>query len=247
MNSVINKKFWEQRIKSAKSEFSVASNDPHLKTLELKCLNKYLPYNGYILEVGCGNGYNLKRIDRPNAKLYGVDIFEEMIRLANKREGNKSVNFYVADALNLPFKPVFDCVFTDRCIINIPHHLQSKSIENIAKALKKGGLFVMLEQYYNQLEKVNSLRRRLFLPEISVPEQNYYIKWNDIGDVIKEFFVIQKRSNPSSTYFFMSRILNAYIKKNKMVKYSDMLNRIGARLPQLGNWGTLELFTLKKK
>ena len=45
-----------------------------------------VPEDGYILDIGCGGGYNVRRLleASPNGKVVGFDISEESVRKAQK-------------------------------------------------------------------------------------------------------------------------------------------------------------------
>jgi S-adenosylmethionine-diacylgycerolhomoserine-N-methlytransferase len=49
-----------------------------------------------ILEVGCGTGFNLRRLAAhfPNAKLTGLDVSEDMLQIARKNLKNKNVELF---------------------------------------------------------------------------------------------------------------------------------------------------------
>jgi len=57
-----------------------------------------------ILEIGCGTGYNLKRLARayPKARLTGLDVSEDMIRLSRKQTRAYSDR---VDLLQQPYGP----------------------------------------------------------------------------------------------------------------------------------------------
>lgn len=243
MNEI--KEYWNLRAKEIGDSLYTTSNDPHLKIIELKCLNRYLPKSGKTLEVGCGNGYNLRNVHRPNMQFVGLDISEEMIKLA--RLNDKRNKYIVGDVLSMKFKEEFECIFTNRCLINIVDPLlQIKAIENIHWALKKEGKFILLEQSIEQVERINKIRGKLHIPPIIPPKYNLYIRWNNISGIINELFHIEKIGNPSSIYYFTSRIINAFFKGND-ARYGDILNKISVKLPQIGNWGTLILIIMNKK
>lgn len=57
-----------------------------------------------ILDVGCGNGRNLKWFYNNNYAIYGVDADADKIEDVKRTYSNKSENFNVSKAENLPFE-----------------------------------------------------------------------------------------------------------------------------------------------
>jgi SAM-dependent methyltransferase len=95
---------------------------------------------GKVLDVGCGVGDFPEAIQyyRPDLDIYAVDISNQAITLAKKRELN--VDFRVADAQKLPYSnDFFDAVV---CFDLIEHvRSPSKALKQIYRILKPGGVF----------------------------------------------------------------------------------------------------------
>jgi ubiquinone/menaquinone biosynthesis C-methylase UbiE len=73
------------------------------------------------LDIGCGTGALLMMIHqgRKDAKLFGIDISEEMIKVAQAKLGN-AADLTVSDSEKLPFKSgSFDLVL---CTFSFHHH-----------------------------------------------------------------------------------------------------------------------------
>ena len=93
-----------------------------------------------MLEIGCGSGYGTKLINKyfKPKKIYGIDLDEEMINLANK---NKLPNalFKVGGATKLDFKDnSLDGIF----IFLVLHHIPNwkEALDEFYRVLKKGGV-----------------------------------------------------------------------------------------------------------
>lgn len=54
-----------------------------------------LPHSPRILEVGCGTGHNLKKLNYryPDAKITGIDLSPDMLSIASKKADEKRINF----------------------------------------------------------------------------------------------------------------------------------------------------------
>lgn len=95
-----------------------------------------------ILEIGYGNGSQLQMIARryPDARLYGIDISEDMLTVASRRLGDKA-KLSVSDVSKIPYKSgFFDAVITtDTCYF---WKDPGKVCKEINRVLKSGGIFV---------------------------------------------------------------------------------------------------------
>ena len=69
-----------------------------------------IPQSGKICDIGCGGGYNVKRLleKSDGAKVYGIDISEESVKKAkkiNRAETGKRCEILQGSAEKLPWKP----------------------------------------------------------------------------------------------------------------------------------------------
>jgi len=89
-----------------------------------------------ILDLGCGEGTLGLEIINRGAAVYGVDLSEEMVTQA-RINGLEAERMSVAD---MSFKGEFDAVFSNAMLHWVRE--QERAVENIIKALKRGGRFV---------------------------------------------------------------------------------------------------------
>lgn len=178
------KKHWDSWAKEYGTSLRATTKSMTIKQLEIFAIMKHLVPGKKILDVGCGNGYNdMAYIENiPNISVVGVDYSREMIDnavLNMKRltpDQQQRLKFEVADALALPYNGEFDIVTTDRCIINLTDIvMQKKAIDNCAKALKQGGLFLMLENSQQNYAKQNDAREAVGLPKRTPPSFNLFL------------------------------------------------------------------------
>ncbi|KAI1708564.1 methyltransferase domain-containing protein [Ditylenchus destructor] len=100
-----------------------------------------------VLDIGCGNGeITRKLVEEWGAKeAIGVDSSEEMVSTARSRKtdvDNSPITFLHLSALDLEFSQEFD-VTTALFVLDLTSNLEelSRTIRNIARALKPGGIF----------------------------------------------------------------------------------------------------------
>lgn len=107
------------------------------------------PYR--ILDFGCGDGnssvYLRKHFSK--ATITGIDVSEESIRQAQKKNISNT-NFLAFDGAKIPFKEnEFDIVFTSMVFHHIEHHLHEGVLKEINRILKTGGRFYNFEHNPN--------------------------------------------------------------------------------------------------
>jgi len=95
--------------------------------------------DGRILDVGCGAGYILSRMQSQQRELFGFDITLEGVKRAKERV--KEANFYLGDAGNIPFKSdTFDCLICSEILEHIP---SDDPIKECYRVLKPAGIAVI--------------------------------------------------------------------------------------------------------
>ena len=118
-----------------------------LSKYEYKKIFKYIKIkdNLKILDAGCGTGNLLVNLNKKakNLKLYGIDISEEMLKVAERKLENK-VKLQLMPVEKIKFKEnSFDYVFSTETF----HHFSDskKSIGNFYKILKRNGKLIVLD------------------------------------------------------------------------------------------------------
>jgi ubiquinone/menaquinone biosynthesis C-methylase UbiE len=104
-----------------------------------------------VLDVGCGTGYTACEIaQKYSAHVVGIDVSEDMIAKAQERKCQdhlKSVEFQVADVLELPFQDeIFDTVIMESILIVLPGEKRD-ALTEIVRVLKPGGILGANEDF----------------------------------------------------------------------------------------------------
>lgn len=108
---------------------------------EKKLIKKY--FHGKILDLGCGCGRTTKYLFEENYDVIGVELVEEMVKVAKNKY--PKIKFKTGDACCLDFpEESFDIVFFSYNGLDYiyPEEKRILAIKEIARVLKKGGLFV---------------------------------------------------------------------------------------------------------
>lgn len=131
--------------------------------------------NDSILDIGFGNGFAIKQLlkEKPN-KVFGIEISEDMIVSATKRNQNAvnegKVEFLKANVCDLPFADnSFDKIYT----INTVYFWENtnKAFAEIKRVLKPNGLFI------------NTVYTKSFLDKVAYTKYNY--RKFEIGELEK--------------------------------------------------------------
>lgn len=94
---------------------------------------------GKVLDIGCGAGYILFRLQDRFDELYGIDMSEKSLALARSLS---RANFQVANAEKLPFEnSSFDCVVSTDAFEHIPN--DHAAVAEVKRVLKKEGSFII--------------------------------------------------------------------------------------------------------
>lgn len=93
----------------------------------------------HVLDVGCGSGYGSLKLQQAGYDVTGVDISEEMIRLAKQKRSNENIRFQQADINDLPFA---DATFDAMLSINVIEwtKVPEVALNEMTRVLKSGGL-----------------------------------------------------------------------------------------------------------
>ena len=117
----------------------------YLTNFQLKMLRIIKPgKNSKILDIGCGTGNLLYLLEKQNReyKLYGIDISEEMLKIARKKL--KKAKLKLQSAESLDFKDnYFDYIFSTEAF----HHYADYGLimKNFNKSLKENGKLIVLD------------------------------------------------------------------------------------------------------
>ncbi|MCR4795167.1 MAG: class I SAM-dependent methyltransferase [Ruminococcus sp.] len=129
----------------------VSMDKEHLPMAQWALEHIKIPENGKVADLGCGGGYNIKRMLEMSAKakFIGMDISDESVKKAkkvNKDELGKRVKIVRGSAEKLPFKDnsidlitAFETVFFWKN--------PEKAFREIFHSLVKDGCFAVINNY----------------------------------------------------------------------------------------------------
>lgn len=249
------KKYWEDRATEDSSAQST-TQDFYLREIEYNVLfdriKRYSP--DFVVDVGCGDGRTTARIASsfPKVSFLGLDYSSSMVENAKNlisTEALENIEFEQRDICT-EVEGIFCLVYTTRCLINLPSwDLQKIAIQNIHNSLKRGGVYLMVENFVEGQENFNNIRKDFGLPEIPIRAHNYFFKRDRLLDYVNNLFEVDEEVNISSAYYLTSRVIYSKIcsETGQHPDYFDNHHRFAVGLPFTGEFGPVRLICLKKK
>lgn len=257
MKNDIIKEHYSQLAHACGSSKDMSMEDNFTKESEIQTIITVLNYfnnSSNILELGCGNGYTAHQIFSRcrNFNYAGIDYCEDLIKLSKDRN-IPDYNFVVGNVLDLGFKnESFDIVFSERCLINLESwENQKRSLSEVFRVLKKGGIYLMIEGFTDGLNNLNEARRVVGLEPVQQKFFNTYFVKEYLMHYIKNKFIIYEDPNivqPNflSTYYFGRSVLYPAVSINKKLEYNNKFVEFFSYLQPYGNYSYIQAFIFRK-
>ena len=235
------KKHWEESGKqfSKQNRITPTSRDPFLGLSEEKKIIQNLKNNWVVLEIGCGDASHTVRYAKHVKIVYALDIAESLIYIAKKKAHHiKNIHFSIGSALNIKNlyqNKKFDCIISQRCLINLPSwQYQREVIKQSYKLLKKGGIFLITEGFQEELDNLNNVRKEVRLKIIKTVKYNKNLNQKKFESFIQPYFKILKVED-YGFYLFFSRIFHPLLVWPNQPKHDSQINEILFKLSQIIN------------
>lgn len=225
------------------------------KELEVRAIAEFVKPGMKVLEAGCGNGISAIEIARRfPVEITAFDYAAEMIEAAREMAGSESlvgsIDFRTADITDLRDLPRnFDLIYTERVLINLADwDTQRKAISQLTGLLRPGGVYAMLENSQDGLDKINALREQAGLMPIIPPWHNRYFRDAELHALNLPSVTLERVVFHSSTYYFLSRVVNAWLaaRDGKEPDYNSPINELALRLPAMGDLGQGRIWVWKR-
>lgn len=245
--------FWNEQASLLEK---AGSKDLIAKELEVVTISNHVNDGMKVCEFGCGNGFAAISIAKKydvNMKCY--DFSPEMIAAAKPLAAEAGVNNKISfDVANVKEEPdlgdTFDLIYTERMLINLQTwDDQEKAINYLAKYVKPGGKMIFCECSQQGLEKLNELRGQVGLNRIDSPWHNCYLDDSAMEKIDILGFKLVDVELYSSTYYFLSRVLNAWLAEQEGVQpsYDAPINQLALKLSPMGECAQGKLWVFEKE
>ena len=136
----MNRREWDKRAKNYHEEiispFQTGVKNPLFKKLKgVRCKRRKV-----IADIGCGRGEILDLLAADFKKVYAIDFSPEMLRIAERRNTRKNIEFVLEDMKNLDrFEGMFDVVITANSVLFPDIRSIKRSLASINCTMKSGG------------------------------------------------------------------------------------------------------------
>jgi arsenite methyltransferase len=102
-----------------------------------------------VLDVGCGSGWLSRRLGKlaPQGRIVGMDISDEMIRVAQRNSDQRNISFVTGEISKIPAEPDF---FHHAISVESSYYWPGPAagIREIHRVLRRGGAAWILINYY---------------------------------------------------------------------------------------------------
>jgi len=107
--------------------------------------------NPFVFEIGCGNGRDAEAIMRYTNNYMGMDVSEELVRLA--KEKVPQGRFEVEDFGDYVFPKNVDVIFAFASLLHADKNTFSEVLKKASEVLNPGGVFYISLKYGDYVEK----------------------------------------------------------------------------------------------
>ena len=220
------------------------TNDIIAKQLEMQTLARQIERHEFepgslIVDAGCGNGLTLVYLAQrfPQYRFMGIDNSPEMVNAAKAYAESEDletpIDFQQASVMDWEPNERPDCIYTERTLINLPDsEAQGKAIKHLCSCVKHRGIYMMMENFSEPLERLNALRMQFGLDIIVPPWHNRYMSMRWLYDLIdtmdSELAYWLTVHHYSDEYYYLSRIVNAFAAslEGHEPEYDSDINRV---------------------
>lgn len=142
-----------------------------------------------VCEIGCGTGFVLRGLTAiKNLRLSGSEIYMEGLKYAQQRL--PQIEFFQADATNLPFKDKYDVIGAFDVLEHISE--DEKAMTSIFNSLKTDGYFFITVPQYNWMwsleDDIAFHKRRYSWTELRIKLEKAGFKIHYIGSFVFSLF-----------------------------------------------------------
>jgi len=197
MIKLIKKIFWF----TFSNKEQIEKYQKEIRDIEWESFKLYIPKNSFLLDVGCGAGYNITRAKNElNCIVTGIDPSPGDHGVGRFSENNINTNIIKGEAENIPFENgCFDIVFCSHVLEHVNN--KSKSLAEFNRVLKDNGT-IIIGMPTASMAFIAFISHYLFTTHINI---YFFLKSIGKKDILNRFihiFIPSSHSIPNHSYIF---------------------------------------------
>jgi ubiquinone/menaquinone biosynthesis C-methylase UbiE len=156
--------------------------------------------NFKMADLGCGNGRLYELIKAKNIDYYGLDLSEDLIKIAKKN--HPEAKFEVGSILETPYKDNF---FDLTVSVATLHHIPSKenrqaALNEIYRITKPGGKVIITNWYFwdksKHLKAISKEALRILLGKSELDFGDFFMPWKSVhgNTLVNRYFHAWRKS-----------------------------------------------------
>lgn len=227
------KDFWNKEAQEWGDDPRVTIRDHHFRLLEIATVCNHIKGGREVLDIGCGSGFSTLFYAQAVHNIIGADYAEKMVAharrfLKDKAYRNRTLQEYapgarIAGVDNIRFESgnildlgypdeQFDKIVAERVLINLPtRELQADAVAEVARVMKPGATWVMVEVTEQGHAGVDRLRKKFGLSIIEKYWHNLYIDEPWFAKVAEREGLVIKAVRRFETYQFMTKVVHPLV------------------------------------
>jgi SAM-dependent methyltransferase len=205
-----------------------------------------------VLDVGCGNGYTLKRLatELPGCTYLGIEYNDRLRALAAEQTGGlRDVRVLPGDirarsSLEVTDGQV-DVLVCQRVLINLLSRADAQlALDNLVSLVRSGGRMLFIESFDAALARLNEARAEFGLEAIPPAHHNRYLEEDFFVRPELEPIELGVPRNALSTHYYVTRVLHAALcqgLQREFLRNSHFVKFLSAALPAgVGDFAPLQ-------
>ena len=149
-----------------------------------------------ILDVAAGTGRQTFAFAKRGYLVEGIDLSEEMLEVAHRKNNFENAKFQVADATNLPFKDEeWDVSCVSFALHDMPSSIRERVLEEMVRVTKRKGIIMIVDYALPE----NKMGRTLIYYLIKSYESKYYPEFvkSDIAALLRKSGIQIEKERPA--------------------------------------------------
>ena len=128
-----------------------------------------------ILDIGCGTGAHLKLYQNEKCNVFGIDLSEAMLKVAERKLGSNA-NLKLCDASNTPYSDnKFDLILSSTVLHEMSQQVRVDVLNEARRILKKDGRLLLIDFHTGPIKKFKGIFSKIIITisEIFAGHEHY--------------------------------------------------------------------------